>query len=219
MVVTRRSVVALAPFAGGVLYLLLVLAAYRAHSPWLGSNAVEGLPAAFWTEVVVVGALLRARHRRWALLAPCFLAPLAVTSAWTAQPDHLGGASFEGFAFFLRWLTRYPNLGPVNRDVLLGILCVLGASSVPTGFGAHVLRVPTMSRRVIAAWLAVDLVAYLPVLVKLDGPAVATYVSALGAGTHSALLAPGPISGAILRLFAVVAMIVASVRGLPDEES
>src|SRR4051812_42271524 len=55
------------------------------------------------------------------LLAPACIAPLAVLYPWTLAPSHLGGIGYGGFTFFRFWLTKYPNWGPINHEVLLGI--------------------------------------------------------------------------------------------------
>jgi hypothetical protein len=212
----RRLAVAFVPLACGVVYLLFVLVWQCTNPSALGLGAVERSPLAFWIAVGTAGALWAAQRRRLAFLTPCLLAPLAVSSAWTVAPDHLGGAAFEGFAFFLRWLTRYPNIGPINGAVLLGIFCVLGASAVPAGFAVDVLRGHALGRRRIAAWLVLDAVAYLPVLIKLDALTVAFYGSTLGDEPRALFLPPGSASGAILRLSAFIAMAFALVRGMPD---
>lgn len=104
-------------------------------------------------------------YRRFAMLSPCVLAPLAVLHAWTVGLKAPG--TFGGFCFFLHWLTKYPNLGPVNWEVLLGILCVLGSSFIPALFALYaVSRAPR--RLVVLILVAGGLLCYGAVLVYLD---------------------------------------------------
>lgn len=71
-----------------------------------------------------------------ALLSPCFMAPLSVLHIWALVPGNLGIGE-GGFEFFLGWLVKYPNFGPVNLDILLGILAVLGTGVMPVIFGLY----------------------------------------------------------------------------------
>lgn len=70
------------------------------------------------------------------LTFPAMLAPLALIYPWAAIPGHMGVA-FGRPRFFLHWLTKYPNLGPINYEVLLGILRILAASFVPAAFAIY----------------------------------------------------------------------------------
>ena len=65
----------------------------------------------------------------------CLLSPLVVVPAWTTTAGPLPGVGLANFGFFVGWLTRYPNLGPINYEVLLGIVCVLGTAILPALFG------------------------------------------------------------------------------------
>lgn len=161
-----------------------------------------------------------------ALAIPCLLAPLAVTSAWAVVPSHLG-VGYGGFEFFLRWLTKYPNLGPVNYEVLLGILCILGASSAPAFFALYRLR-GGQGRAVLSGLLVLQFVAYVPVLVRLDWMMVVCSAQALIHG-HSTLLGGGDAAsilekyaiasegaGALYRLAATLSMVSMLALSLRD---
>jgi len=157
---------------------LVVAFAFLVHEAATGIGVVNAVT--YWTiylELLVPIALvlwkLRASNddplgtAQLALLCPCFLAPLSIVYPWTVAPTHLG-VGYGGFTFFLRWLTKYPNLGPVNYEVLLGMLCVLGSSSMPVLFAAYTLyrKAPTIA--VSAFILLASLVPFVPAFVRLD---------------------------------------------------
>jgi len=98
--------------------------------------------------------------------SPALLAPLALLFPWAAVVGHLG-TELGGPEFFHQWLTKHPDLGPVNCEVLLGILCLLGASLAPTVLAIY--RLMGGHRRVVVLLLsAATVLAYLPVLIRLD---------------------------------------------------
>ena len=54
----------------------------------------------------------------------CFLAPFALWYPWAIT----GGATtpgYGGFLYFMQWLSKNPNFGPVNIQVLIGIICMI----------------------------------------------------------------------------------------------
>lgn len=96
------------------------------------------------------------------LHSPLFLSPLAVTGQWA-----MIGAGFGDYGTFIHWLTRYPNMGPLNYEVLLGMICVLGASFIPVVFAVYHLL--SMKRAIILATILIfDLILYGAVFAKLD---------------------------------------------------
>ncbi|MCB9594849.1 MAG: hypothetical protein H6719_19160 [Sandaracinaceae bacterium] len=128
-----------------------------------------GAIAAAWLLVSAVRDPERAvRLRREALLVPCVLAPLGVLAPWTLAPSHFG-TSYGSLPFFLSWVDRYPTVGPVNHEVLLGIGAVLGACALPAALAAHVALTRRPRPRVVITLAILQLVAYLPVLLRLDG--------------------------------------------------
>lgn len=58
-----------------------------------------------------------------AALIITLLSPLSVVLPWASVPANIG-LGLANFAFFVEWLTKYPNFGPINYEVLLGILCM-----------------------------------------------------------------------------------------------
>jgi hypothetical protein len=136
--------------------------------------------------------------------APALLAPLAVCFPWTVAPDHLG-LGFGEFGFFLHWLTKYPSQGPINVEVLLGILCVLGCAFLPWLTAALALS-HRGSRITRAVLLGLALIPYVPVLIRLD-----LLLFAAGIVMKSTSFQPVPpiwaAFGAMLRLTAILSMI------------
>lgn len=102
---------------------------------------------------------------RWGL-ALCGWAPLAVIPPWALTSGKIW-IGYGGFGYFLSWLTKYPNLGPVNYEVLLGILCMLGACFLPWLFAILAVGNWLTVRR---AWvlLALQLIAFVPWLIEID---------------------------------------------------
>jgi hypothetical protein len=136
-----------------------------------------------------------------ASLVPCFLAPLALLYPWTVAPSHLGGIGWGGAGFFLHWLTKYPDFGPVNIEVLVGIAAILCLGFLPVIFGVLALgkyRLMLLSSLACVIWIA-----YLPIIIRLDSDLVlaALYGSA---GQSLLFLSYGPI----IRLLAAVAVLV-----------
>ena len=211
----KRALVVL-PFALGLAWLALQLSGVE-----LGSMDLVGLLLGVVLAplyLLVLGlSILKARatediesRRRivdTALLLPCAFAPLLVATPWTVAPSHLG-ISLGSFPFFVSWLTRYPTLGPVNDEVLLGIGAVLGACALPAALAAHAWlgRAPRLS--VVALLASLQLVAYLPVLVRLDAGlllfAAMDPFAMFGPSVVAVLTVAG---GAVLRLWATLAMI------------
>lgn len=143
------------------------------------------------------------------LAPPALLAPLALLFPWAAVPDNLG-VGFGGPGFFWDWLTKYPNMGPINYEVLLGILCVTGASLLPAALAAYRL---SGGRRRLAerALTAAALVVYVPVLIRLDKDL--WLVGLLGAPTLlGRVAAPEAACGPLVRLLAVLATIAMAAR-------
>ncbi|MCA9608917.1 MAG: hypothetical protein KC619_25110 [Myxococcales bacterium] len=127
-----------------------------------------GLGAVLWLLTRALRDPLRApRLRREALLVPCVLAPLAALSPWVAAPSHLGVA-LGGLPFFVSWLDRYPTMLGVNHEVLLGIGAVLGACAMPAALAFYVGTRRAPRPRVVVTLVVLHLVAYVPVLLRLD---------------------------------------------------
>jgi hypothetical protein len=103
---------------------------------------------------------------RTALLSICALTPFAVMYPWVATPDNIG-MSYGGYRFFLEWLTKYPNFGPINSEVLLGMACVVLASFIPAVY-CYGKAFEKYHRTIIVLLLLVEVAAYLPVLIRLD---------------------------------------------------
>lgn len=170
-------------------------------------GAVGPLLAIIATAAVWLAAIKT--HRRLsnrALLLPCALTPLAALGPWTVAASHLGVAPAH-FPFFVSWLSRYPNFGPVNLDVFLGTGAMLGACAMPTFFTWYALfSAPNEKRH----WLvfALHLVAYVPVLLELDFSLVIFAVATLHSEAENILLLSAPLQ----RLVSTIAMLVLVLR-------
>ncbi len=134
----------------------------------------------------------RRRLRREAFLTPCAFAPLAVLAPWVVAPSAFG-PSYGSFPFFVAWLTRYPTFGPVNHEVLLGIGAVLGACAMPSVLAVYATTRRSLRPHVVATLALLQLVAYVPVFVRLDQDLLAYAVIVARGGTTTLL---GPVSGA-----------------------
>lgn len=118
--------------------------------------------------VILLGALVLALARsRAALLVPGALAPLAALTPWTLAPTHIG-LGLGSLPFFVAWLTRHPTIAGVNHEVLLGIGAVLGTCAIPSWTALYVARTDAPRARVVVVLAALQLVAYAPVLLRLD---------------------------------------------------
>lgn len=141
--------------------------------------------------------------KRFLWLLPCWLAPLSLRAAWVAVADHLGLA-LGGYEFFVGWLTKYPNFGPYNRDVLLGMICVVGLALLPPVFGVLALCIYSTPLWVLRTLAVSQAILYVPVLVRLDLGLLV--VGVLPPADHEALIGP------FLRIASLIVMIVVSVR-------
>ena len=159
-----------------------------------------------------------------AAIAPCALAPLGVAAAWAVVPGHLG-MSYGGFSFFLHWLTKYPNLGPVNYEVLLGMLCLLGGSAIPAALAFYRLQTRVQTSWTLAAFLVLQLVAYIPLFIRLDfyqlfyavvvclaGPMTAMGGVPMSVAERLGIASEG--AGAFIRLAATIGMLVAFLHSV-----
>lgn len=133
-------------------------------------------------------------ERRRVLASPALLSPLSLLFPWAAAPGHLGLA-VGGPSFFRTWLTKYPSLGPVNGEVLAGILCLLGAAFLPCLFAHLWLR--CAQRRWLLAVAALGLLCWVPVAVRLD--VALTFTGFLAAES-------GAWAGPLLRAAATIGM-------------
>jgi len=98
------------------------------------------------------------RAQRAARIA-CAVAPVGLAGSWAVMP-RLGIGNISSF---MSWLIRYPNFGPINYEVLAGMLCILGSAFLPWTFAA-VSGLREHRRAVIALQLCM----YLAVVWHLD---------------------------------------------------
>lgn len=137
-----------------------------------------------------------------AALASCVVAPLAVFASWALMPGAIF-ASTASFGTFLHWLTKYPSLGPINREVLGGIVCVLTASLLPWFFAMYRMTASAPRPRALWAMVALQLAVYAPLVWRLDAAQL----------VYGAIMLPGLpafgaafLGGALARLAATAAM-------------
>jgi len=137
------------------------------------------------------------------LTCPALLAPAALLFPWVATGGHLG-IELGGFGSFLAWSTKYPNLGPVNVQVLAGALCVVLASALPALLAIY--RIGRESRTLVVGLLAsTAVVAYVPVLIRLD-------LTLFVLGVFDPLVEFEAAVGPLVRALAVAATVAMALR-------
>lgn len=184
-----------------------LIAEAAGHLPiWLHDAAMD-FPLPIATVSAAIGTagtsyvIGDARLRLGAVLLLCSTAPLALLYPWVVAAGPLPG-SFGGFSYFLGWLTRYPNWGPVNIEVLAGMVAVLATGFLPALAAA--LAVVGTPRRVILGTIALALLAYVPVLVRLDLEMVLVIENLRDLQDYP----PNPYFGPMIRAAAMVALMV-----------
>jgi hypothetical protein len=96
----------------------------------------------------------------------CFLAPFALWYPWVIT-NGSNDPGYGGFLYFVQWLSKHPNVGPVNIQVLIGMLCMLAISVLPSVYAFHALSDrPRMGRLLVL--YSIGLMAFVPVLIRLD---------------------------------------------------
>jgi hypothetical protein len=136
------------------------------------------------------------------------LAPFALLFPWAVVPGKLG-VGLAGPRFFLHWVTKYPTLGPVNAEVLMGMLCLVAVAVLPAAAASYWLAGGRRTA-VTLVLAACTVVAYVPVLVRLD-------VDLAMVGIFGAYTFAGPVSawqagcGALLRGLAVASTVMLAV--------
>lgn len=92
-----------------------------------------------------------------------FLSPLAVIYPWiiVGQPP-----ATEGYLFFMQWLGKEPNFGPVNFQVFFAILCLLAGAMLPSLFTMRMLVAINIKPLLIIFFL--NVVVFIPVFFKMD---------------------------------------------------
>jgi hypothetical protein len=94
--------------------------------------------------------------RRLLHVAFCILSPLGLLFPWVV----FGGVQAYDW---VEWLTKYPDFGPINLEVGLGILCMLVCSLLPFGFGMYYIFGKVLRRNILVMLLVAELVFFLPV--------------------------------------------------------
>ena len=97
-----------------------------------------------------------------AMLIPLIMAPFSILGHWSIWESN------SGITFFLKWLTKYPNFGPINYEVLLGIICIVMCSVIPVVFAFYFLRVKKCKSVNLIIIILLDLLFYIPVIIRLD---------------------------------------------------
>jgi hypothetical protein len=190
---------------GGLLFLAWGPASAQVSLYGLGT--VGPLLAVITTAVVWLTPVKAGRRlSNAALLLPCALTPVAALGPWTVAPSHLGVAPAH-FPFFVSWLSRYPNFGPINLEVLLGTGAMLGACAMPTFFTWYSLSSASSEQK---RWLifALHLVAYVPVLFELDFSLVIFALATLQSDAANILFLSAPLQ----RMVSTIAMFVLALR-------
>ncbi|MDH5327557.1 MAG: hypothetical protein OEZ68_01455 [Gammaproteobacteria bacterium] len=104
---------------------------------------------------------LRLPSNLW--LYSAFLAPLALLYSWVMAGQPL---TAQGYLFFMDWLSRDPNVGPLNFQVLFAISCMLGGAFLPSLFALRALS--SIDIRGLLILFFINIVVFIPVFVKMD---------------------------------------------------
>jgi hypothetical protein len=128
---------------------------------------------------------------KFAYAIPGFMAPTALFGAWTLAPSHIGGVAWGGIHYFLDAVTRYPDVGPLNSMVFLGMVVVFCASCLPVLIAWGYLSSWSRYWMLILGFLLIA--AYLIVSLKLD---LNLWLAGLYGADHASLvfLLHGPLS-------------------------
>ncbi len=119
----------------------------------------------------------------------CFLAPFALWYPWVITSGSMK-PGYGGFLYFIEWLTKNPNIGAVNIQVLIGIVCMIIISVLPPVYAFHALSdKPRMSRLLVL--FSICLLAFMPVFIRLD---LMLWISGLR-GSSSATVDNGGVHG------------------------
>lgn len=96
----------------------------------------------------------------------CFLAPFAVLYPWVITGGH-SYPGYGGFLYFMEWLTKHPNLGPINIQVFIGMVCIIALALLPSVY-AHQALSDRPRIAMLLLLFSVCLIAFAPVFVRLD---------------------------------------------------
>jgi hypothetical protein len=106
----------------------------------------------------------------------CFLAPFALWYPWVIT--NASETGYGGFLYLVEWLTKNPNFGAVNLQVLIGIICMITITVLPPVYAFHALSdKPRMSRLLLL--FSIGLLAFMPVFIRLD---LMLWISGFGGG-------------------------------------
>lgn len=107
----------------------------------------------------------------------CFLAPFALWYPWVITGSKNQG--YGGILYFMQWVSKHPNFGPFNIQVLIGIFCMIAIAVLPAVYAFHALSdKPRMSRLLLL--YSICLIAFMPVFIRLD---LMLWITGLSGGT------------------------------------
>jgi len=113
----------------------------------------------------------------------CFLAPFALWYPWVITSGATS-PGYGGILHFVQWLTKNPNFGPINIQVLIGIICKITIAVLPAFYAFHALsEKPVMSRLLIL--YSICLIAFMPVFIRLD---LMLWIAGFGGGDESRVI-------------------------------
>jgi hypothetical protein len=128
------------------------------------------LPPLIIVSVPILGLILKhglhTVHSNNFLLYLCFLAPFALWYPWVITGGHTY-PGYGGFLYFMEWLTKHPNLGPINIQVFIGIICVIALALLPSFYANQALSEKPRAG-VLLLLLSLCLIAFAPVFIRLD---------------------------------------------------
>lgn len=208
-------VLGIATLLAGILWLLLEATLPAYHDGWSALRplwqvgSVVAVSTAWW-----VAGMAFAQGKAWRSTGTGIIAPLLLAYPWSLEPS-LFGFQTVGFRYFLLWLTKYPNLGPIHGEVAAGIGCVVLSSFLPCIFAILVWR-GTLSKPAAWVFVGLQLLAYVPWFVHIDLVFITLPLSSASwaSGQWATALFCG--QGALSRLTLTVMMVgTAAWGGLP----
>lgn len=135
----------------------------------------------------------------------CFLAPFAVMYPWVvSNGSALGGLG--GILYFMEWLTKNPNFGTINLEVLTGIVCVISIAFFPAIFAYKALEdKPNVS--ILMLLFIGNLIMFVPVFIRLDLMLWVTGLNSDNIPADSTIHGLGVVYGPLLHTVPLVIMI------------
>ncbi len=164
------KILLLLPFMLSLLYLATALLHLLNENV---ASILEALPFPLFTIILTIALIVieikytcLGWRLNFAYTMPGFMAATAIFNAWTLVPSHLGGVAWGGLYYFLETINQYPDIGPINSTILIGIIAMLCTCYVPVIIAWGYLSY--WPKRVMIALILLFFMSYLFVAIYLD---------------------------------------------------